>query len=392
MRFAGIDIASEKHVVAVVDERSEVVVKPKAFSEDADGYRKLVELLGAPGELLIAMEATGHYWKNLFAALVAGGYTVSLVNPLRTHRFAGEDLQRTKTDAIDALGIARFAAQKRPVATKLPDSATEELRELVRLRDRLVQDFGDRVRQLHRLVDLGFPELTRYVRRLDSELATSILKDYPTAEAFVGVRPRALSNLKYDGVHFVGLELATQLIEAVKTSVGRHHGYAYRIQVKFYCEDLDILRRRLKELDRDIETKLGEHEVGTLLTTIDGIGTQTAAKLVAVLGNPADFRNERALAAYIGAVPGLKLSGKATSMRASLTPIGNAALRKALYMPTLTAVKRSPWLRAFYQRLISTGKPPKVALLASMRKLITAIYSVAKNRKPFVSRPVEGTA
>jgi len=392
MRFAGIDIASEKHVVAVVDERSEVVVKPKAFSEDADGYRKLVELLGAPGELLIAMEATGHYWKNLFAALVAGGYTVSLVNPPRTHRFAGEDLQRTKTDAIDALGIARFAAQKRPVATKLPDSATEELRELVRLRDRLVQDFGDRVRQLHRLVDLGFPEFTRYVRSLDSELATSILKDYPTAEAFVGVRPRALSNLKYDGVHFVGLELATQLLEAAKTSVGRHHGYAYRIQVKFYCEDLDILRRRLKDLDRDIETKLGEHEVGTLLTTIDGIGTQTAAKLVAVLGNPADFRNERALAAYIGAVPGLKLSGKAISMRASLTPIGNAALRSALYMPTLTAVKRSPWLRAFYQRLISAGKPPKVALLASMRKLITAIYSVAKNRKPFVPRPVEGTA
>jgi len=79
-------------------------------------------------------------------------------------------------------------------------------------------------------------------------------------------------------------------------------------------------------------------------------------------------------------------------MRASLTPIGNAALRSALYMPTLTAVKRSPWLRAFYQRLISAGKPPKVALLASMRKLITAIYSVAKNRKPFVPRPVEGTA
>ena len=162
--------------------------------------------------------------------------------------------------------------------------------------------------------------------------------------------------------------------------------------MKFYCEDLDILRRRLKDLDRDIETKLGEHEVGTLLTTIDGIGTQTAAKLVAVLGNPADFRNERALAAYIGAVPGLKLSGKAISMRASLTPIGNAALRSALYMPTLTAVKRSPWLRAFYQRLISAGKPPKVALLASMRKLITAIYSVAKNRKPFVPRPVESTA
>ena len=130
MRFAGIDIASEKHVVAVVDERSEVVVKPKAFSEDADGYQKVLDLLGPPGELLVAMEATGHYWKNLFAALVAGGYTVSLVNPLRTHRFAGEDLERTKTDAIDALGIARFAAQKRPMATKLRSSL--ERRRLIR--------------------------------------------------------------------------------------------------------------------------------------------------------------------------------------------------------------------------------------------------------------------
>jgi transposase len=386
VRFAGIDIGSEKHVVAVVDEKSEVTARASAFTEDSAGYRALLQLLGAPDDLLVAMEATGHYWKNLFAVLVTSGYTVALVNLLRTHRFAGVDLQRTKTDAIDAVGIARFAAQKRPAATRLPDSATEDLRELVRLRDRLVQDFGDRVRQLHRMVDLGFPEFTRYVHSLDSALATAILKGYPTAEAFVGVRPRKLSNLKYDGVHFVGLELATQLLEAAKVSVGRHHGHAYRIQVKFYCEDLDVLRGRLKQLDRDIETKLGEHEVGMLLTTIDGIGPNTAARLVSILGNPADFRDERALASYFGLVPALKQSGKATSKRASLTRIGNSALRSALYMPTVTAVTRSPWLRAFYTRLISAGKPPKVALLASMRKLVTAIYSVAKHRKPFVSR------
>jgi hypothetical protein len=71
------------------------------------------------------------------------------------------------------VGIARFAAQKRPAASRLPDGAMEELRELVRFRDRLRQDFGDRVRQVHRLVDLGFPEFTRHVRDLGSELATA---------------------------------------------------------------------------------------------------------------------------------------------------------------------------------------------------------------------------
>lgn len=384
-RYAGIDVASETHVVAVVDERGELVAKATSFKEDAGGYVKLLELLGpAEGVGIVAMEATGHYWKNLFAVLAAKGYRVALVNPLRTNRFASEDMQRTKTDAIDAVGIARFAAQKRPVISRVPDSVAEDLRELVRLRDRLMQDLGDRVRQLHRVVDLGFPEFTRYVRTLDSELATGILKDYPTAEAFIGVRPKALSNLKYDGRHFVGLELANQLLEAAKLSVGRHHGPAYRVQVKYFCQDIDVFRERLKELDRDIELRLDDHEVGTLLTTIDGIGSGTAARLIAVLGDPSDFRDERALAAYVGVVPGLRQSGKRVTQRASTAPYGNADLRTALYMPTLTAVKRNPWLKAFYERLVAAGKPKKLALIAAMRKLLHAIYSVAKHRRAFV--------
>jgi hypothetical protein len=114
MRFVGIDVAAERHVVAVVDEADRVLLKATPFTEDADGYAKLLGVLGAPTDALVAMEATGHYWKNLFAALVAADFAVALLNPLRTRRFAGEDLQRTQTDAIDAVGIARFAAQKRP--------------------------------------------------------------------------------------------------------------------------------------------------------------------------------------------------------------------------------------------------------------------------------------
>jgi transposase len=384
MRYAGIDVASEKHFVAVVDEAQVVLEKATSFTEDASGYEKLFKVLGdAKDTGLGAMEATGHYWKNLVAALIAKGFRVALLNPLRTARFAEEDLQRTKTDAIDAMGIARFAAQKRPAETRLTDKATDELRELVRLRDRLVQDLGDRVRELHRVVDLGFPEFTRYVRTLDSELATSILKKYPTAESFVKLRPRALSNLKYDGSRHVGLELANELIAAATVSVGRHHGPAYQVQVKYFCEDIEVLRQRVRDLERDINSKLDGHEVGKLLTSIDGIGVTTAARLIAVLGNPADFRDAQALASYVGVVPAIRQSGKKRPTRAANTNYGNAALRSALYMPTLAAVKKNAWLKAFYDRLVAAGKPRKLALLASMRKLLHAIYSVAKNKKRF---------
>lgn len=392
MRFVGIDIASEKHVVAVVDEVGGVLVKSVGFGEDAGGYARLFELLGPATEVLVAMEATGHFWKNLFAELTARGFPVALLNPVRTHRFAGENLERTKTDAIDALGIARFAQQKRPAVTQLTDAATDEIRELVRHRDRLVQDFGDRTRQLHRLVDLGFPELKRFIHTLDSQLATAVLHEWPTAEAFLGLPWKKLAKLRYDGVHMVGEELARSIVETAKVSVGRHHGYAYRLQVQHTCEDLDLLRRRLKSLDHDIEGKLGEHEVGTLLTTIDGIGPTTAARLVAELGDPAGFRDANALAAYVGVVPALKQSGKRTTSRAGLTPMGNARLRAALWMPTLTAVQKNPWLKAHYERLRARGKLPKVALVACMRKLLHAVYSVAKHRRPFVPELAGGTA
>jgi transposase len=388
MRFAGIDIASETHVVAMVAADGGIAMKSTPFAEDATGYDKLLALLGPPSDVLVAMEATGHYWKNLFAVLAAAGYRVALLNPLRTHRFAQEDLARTKTDAIDALGIARFAAEKRPLPTQLPEAATEELRELVRLRERLSQDFGDRLRQLHRVVDLGFPEFTRYVRSLDSELASSILHDYPTAAAFRGVSVKRLAALRYDGRHQVGLDLARTLIEAARRSIGQHHGAAYRLQVRYACQDLDLLRRRLRELDHDIEDKLREHEVGRLLTTIDGIGPHTAARVIAEVGDPAHFRNAGALAAYVGVIPGLHQSGKRTSTRAALTPLGNARLRAALWMPTLSAVRTNPWLRAHYQRLRARGKLPKVALVACMHKLLLAIYSVAKHRQPFTAQTV----
>jgi transposase len=54
-------------------------------------------------------------------------------------------------------------------------------------------------------------------------------------------------------------------------------------------------------------------------------------------------------------------------------------------MPVLSAVRLNPWLRAFYLRLRAAGKPPKLALIAAMRKLLHAVYSVAKNRRPFVT-------
>jgi hypothetical protein len=61
-------------------------------------------------------------------------------------------------------------------------------------------------------------------------------------------------------------------------------------------------------------------------------------------------------------------------------------------MPVLTAVRTNPWLRAYYERLIARGKLPKVALVAAMRKLLHAVYSVATHRRPLVANLVTAEA
>lgn len=383
-RFAGIDIGAERHMVAVLDEQGEVLCRSSPFGEDAAGYARLFELLGAPDDLLVALEATGHYWRNLFVALIAKNYAVAVVNPLRTARFAEEELRRTKTDAIDALGIARFAQQKRPRVAQLSDAVTEELRELERLRERLVEDFADRLRQLHRAVDLGFPEFTRYVRTLESQLATTLLSRYPTAASLRGVSVKKLARIVYDGSHKIGEELARDLIEAAAKSVGAHHSEPYRLRIKYLCEDLELLRRRLKDLARDVGRKVDEHEIGKLIMSIEGVGPLTAACLIAELGDPARFDSPAAIASYVGVIPRIRQSGKKRFTKGPAIPLGNARLRRSLFMVVLQLVRRNPWLRQYYERLRAAGKPGKVAVIAAMPKLLVAVWSVAVHRKPFV--------
>jgi transposase len=95
--------------------------------------------------------------------------------------------------------------------------------------------------------------------------------------------------------------------------------------------------------------------VGKLLTTIEGIGPQTAACIIAELGDPARFGSVKALASYVGVISRLRQSGKRRLSGRRMLPLGNARLRRALWMPTLSAIRINPWLRAYYLRLRESG-------------------------------------
>jgi transposase len=118
-----------------------------------------------------------------------------------------------------------------------------------------------------------------------------------------------------------------------------------------------------------------------LLTSIAGIGPKTAAKLLSE--NIQRFTSTRAAVAYAGLNPQLHESGSSVRGRPHLSKIGNARLRKALYLPAVVAMRHNPIIRDLCQRLESRGKPKMVQVGAAMRKLLCLAVGVLKSGLPF---------
>jgi transposase len=117
-----------------------------------------------------------------------------------------------------------------------------------------------------------------------------------------------------------------------------------------------------------------------LLETIKGIGVKSALVLLASVPELGRIDN-KAAAALIGVAPFVRQSGTMTAP--ARIHGGRAAVRSILYMAAVTASRHNPLLSLFYDRLIAKGKPPKVALVAVLRRLVVFANAVLRSGQPW---------
>jgi transposase len=145
-----------------------------------------------------------------------------------------------------------------------------------------------------------------------------------------------------------------------------------------------VLERELADLDRDIGESVRQsplwRETEDLLKSVPGVGDQTARTLIAELPELGRL-DRRAIAALVGVAPMNRDSGLWRGKRAIQG--GRASVRASLYMAALVGVRFNPVLKAFYQRLRAAGKAPKLALVAAMRKLLTILNAIVRDKKPW---------
>jgi len=159
---------------------------------------------------------------------------------------------------------------------------------------------------------------------------------------------------------------------SVRMSLSNHSAYLDK--------EIATLKQQVADLikdDPDLKIKRD------LLKSIPGIGEATIAAILAELHMFERCDRVQKVVAFIGLAPREFTSGSSIKGKPRLSKVGNARLRKALYMPALVSIQCNPFVQIIYHRLKEKGKNGKVIVCAIMRKLVHLIFGILKSGRPF---------
>jgi transposase len=171
-----------------------------------------------------------------------------------------------------------------------------------------------------------------------------------------------------------------QITDMIVAESNRLGGASKAVQKRIEAH-IRWLESELERIDTDLDQRIRQSpiwkEKEDLLKSVPGIGPVTSRALIANLPELGQL-NRKQIAALVGVAPLNRDSGTLRGRRTVWG--GRAAVRTMLYMAALVASRHNAVIRAFYMRLRNAGKAPKIALVASMRKLLTILNAMIKHR------------
>jgi len=390
----GIDIAKRKHVAALLDDTGQKVFKNFSFTNTMEGVNLLMTKVKQVGfsteNLLIGMEATGHYWMTLYHYLSNAGFQVRLINPLMTAARRNIGIRGTKTDSVDAELIANILREADPKFSAVPDDEVRQLRNLTRLRYECNQTFIAEKLRLVALLDLVFPEYAEHFSDIFGAASRELLAQYPTAEDIKKIDIRKLARiLKEASKGHMGREKAQRLKDAAKNSFSLSGtNLSFALEIKFLVQRMNILLEQIEELEKQIKKYMKENQ--KLLQTIPGIGPVWAPTILAEVlpvFHPNEKNGARKFVAAAGLDVRLNDSGDSRG-NGKMSKRGSRYLRTAAIQAAEVAalVAKDPMFRSVYEKQKAKGKKHLVAISHVANKLLHVVFSVLKNQKPYEVR------
>ncbi|SUY98627.1 Mobile element protein [Lactobacillus delbrueckii subsp. lactis] len=382
----GIDVSSRKSNVCIMVNGQKV--NDYAISNDMVGFNQLLGDLKQVTKPQIIFEATGVYSRRLQAFLDMHELRYVMMNPLEAKRKTKDDLHQNKTDKLDALYLAKLQSEHPQRLAYVQSKEYQELMANNLIYEQASHDLITNKNRLHKAVQLTFPEIEHLLANPRGKNYWSIALRFPhpdivleTKEADIIGFLKGLSGIGKKRANDITqslIRLAKVACPTVKKNSAHIRGLKMAINNILSAEE--ECQTALQEM-----AKLAPKRDLEILTSIPGIGKNTALRIISELGDIRRFNNPSQLNAFVGVDPQVYESGNLTA-HLSISKRGTAIGRKVLYLAinqiqSAKKVGNPCHIADYYEKRKRSSETVshKKAAIASIHKLLRTIFALIKN-------------
>ena len=387
IRFCGIDVAKNKHVLCVIDRDRQTILRPRSFTNDKEGYQRLLQSLenvGPSYTILVGMEATAHYWYSLHDFLVRHRYQVAVLNPIQTAQQAKKGIRKRKTDKLDAFHIAALLKDGEYRAALVPGELAITCRQLTRLRYRLVEQTASLKQLIWSRLHPVWPEYEDLFKNPFCATGRKLLYTAPTPRDVLNIPLEELSELirrasrgKYAHAQ------AKKVWHAAANSAGMHRSLeAARIGIRTLLTQIEAVKPIREKLQEDI-CNLAK-DLPAYIFSLPGIDPIRAASLFGETDPITTFERPAQLVAFAGLDLSVFQTGQYEAPHRHISKRGSPFLRHTLWNMAFQAVYQEGQIRDYWLRKRADGLRHKAAITAASIKLCQIAWRILTDKRDYL--------
>jgi transposase len=364
---AGLDVHKDSVVACVrIVEGAKVVRHVETFSTTTSDLERLSAWLSGHGVTHVAMEATGVYWRPVWAVLSEGDFTLVLANAAHVKAVPGR-----KSDVKDAVWLADLLAHGLIQPSFVPPAVVQALRDLTRTRKQLVREKSGHVLRIDKLLQGANLKLGSVLSSIVGEGGRAVLDALAAGES----DPEKLA----DRVRTRVRASRADLVEALR---GRHAAHQ-RLLLRLHLAQVDALDAAVARIDAEVGERLEPFRAEVQrLTTMPGLGVVGASVVLAEIGpDMSRFPTPAHLVSWAGLCP--RNDESAGKKRSTRMRHGAPWLKTLLVQAAWAAVRvKASYPQALFLR-VRARRGAKKAIGAVAASMLATIHVMLARAIPY---------
>jgi len=384
--WVGIDAGKEHHHAAAVDDDGRVLWSTRV-ANDQTAIGDLIDRVDGQVEVVWAVDLLGGETGLLRAMLAVAGHSLVYIPGRTVKAMAASFPGEGKTDARDAVVIAHTARMRRdflPVAP--PAELVAKLALLLSHRNDLLEEWVRTGNRLRRLM-LGISPVLERALTFTNVAVLILVSQYQTPQQIRAAgRDELIAHLRRHGALHTAKVADTALAAAARQTISLPGQDTAASLVSDIAAAMLQLRRRIKSLDKAIDTAFATHPQAAIIRSLPGMGALVAAEFAVAVGDLSTFAGPDQLAAYAGLAPVARDSGKRAG-NLHRPQRYHRPLRRALFMAAFTTIRSDGPNRDYYQRKRAEGRGHHQALIALARRRVDVLWALLRDNRTFQLQP-----